>query len=52
MLLVCYKKTVILLSNSVGKTSVAYQFVEGEFLEGYDLTVENSYRKIGDTWQR
>lgn len=25
-----------------GKTSLAHQFVEGEFLEGYDPTVENS----------
>ncbi|XP_029412290.1 GTPase RhebL1 isoform X3 [Nannospalax galili] len=29
-----------------GKTSLAHQFVEGEFLEGYDPTVENTYSKI------
>uniref|UniRef100_A0A667GIJ1 GTPase RhebL1 n=1 Tax=Lynx canadensis TaxID=61383 RepID=A0A667GIJ1_LYNCA len=28
------------------KTSLAHQFVEGEFLEGYDPTVENTYSKI------
>ncbi|XP_040609801.1 GTPase RhebL1 isoform X6 [Mesocricetus auratus] len=28
-----------------GKTSLAHQFVEGEFLEGYDPTVENTYSK-------
>uniref|UniRef100_A0A8C2NEV4 GTPase RhebL1 n=1 Tax=Capra hircus TaxID=9925 RepID=A0A8C2NEV4_CAPHI len=29
-----------------GKTSLAHQFVEGEFLEDYDPTVENTYSKI------
>ncbi|KAL2776467.1 GTPase RhebL1 isoform 2, partial [Daubentonia madagascariensis] len=29
-----------------GKTSLAHQFVEGKFLEGYDPTVENTYSKI------
>ncbi|KAM5249771.1 LOW QUALITY PROTEIN: GTPase RhebL1 [Hipposideros larvatus] len=28
------------------KTSLAHQFMEGEFLEGYDPTVENTYSKI------
>lgn len=35
----------ILGYRSVGKTSLAHQFVEGEFLEGYDPTVENTYSK-------
>ncbi|XP_006884860.1 PREDICTED: GTPase RhebL1-like [Elephantulus edwardii] len=30
----------------LGKTSLAHQFVEGEFLEGYGPTVENTYSKI------
>lgn len=29
-----------------GKTSLAHQFVESEFLEEYDPTVENTYNKI------
>ncbi|XP_052603473.1 GTPase RhebL1 isoform X3 [Peromyscus californicus insignis] len=31
--------------KDVGKTSLAHQFVEGEFLEGYDPTVENTFSK-------
>ncbi|XP_019790057.1 GTPase RhebL1 isoform X3 [Tursiops truncatus] len=46
MPLVRYRKVVILGYRSVGKTSLAHQFVEGEFLEGYDPTVENTYSKI------
>ncbi|KAJ1062455.1 hypothetical protein K5549_016960, partial [Capra hircus] len=33
-------------SGGQGKTSLAHQFVEGEFLEDYDPTVENTYSKI------
>ncbi|XP_011903809.1 PREDICTED: GTPase RhebL1 isoform X1 [Cercocebus atys] len=46
MPLVRYRKVVILGYRSVGKTSLAHQFVEGEFSEGYDPTVENTYSKI------
>ncbi|XP_027805694.2 GTPase RhebL1 isoform X2 [Marmota monax] len=46
MPLVRYRKVVILGYRSVGKTSLAHQFVKGEFLEGYDPTVENTYSKI------
>ncbi|KAL0611581.1 GTPase RhebL1 [Plecturocebus cupreus] len=46
MPLVRYRKVVILGYRSVGKTSLAHQFVEGEFVEGYDPTVENTYSKI------
>ncbi|KAG8509108.1 GTPase RhebL1 [Galemys pyrenaicus] len=35
-----------LLLFPTGKTSLAHQFVEDEFLEGYDPTVENTYREI------
>lgn len=41
----CDYEWVIVLKQSLvlkGKTSLAHQFVEGEFLEGYDPTVENS----------
>nr|XP_042120965.1 GTPase RhebL1 isoform X3 [Peromyscus maniculatus bairdii] len=45
MPLVRYRKVAILGYRSVGKTSLAHQFVEGEFLEGYDPTVENTFSK-------
>lgn len=41
----CKYGWMIVLQQSLvlkGKTSLAHQFVEGDFLEGYDPTVENS----------
>uniref|UniRef100_A0A8D2JG57 RHEB like 1 n=1 Tax=Varanus komodoensis TaxID=61221 RepID=A0A8D2JG57_VARKO len=46
MPLVRYRKVVILGYRSVGKTSLAHQFIDGEFLECYDPTVESTYNKM------
>ncbi|XP_007528604.1 GTPase RhebL1 [Erinaceus europaeus] len=46
MPVVRYRKVVLLGYRSVGKTSLAHQFMEGKFLEDYDPTVENTYSKI------
>ncbi|XP_028929680.1 GTPase RhebL1 isoform X1 [Ornithorhynchus anatinus] len=45
MPLLRYRKVAILGYRSVGKTSLAHQFVDGEFLECYDPTVESTYSK-------
>ncbi|XP_042311794.1 GTPase RhebL1 [Sceloporus undulatus] len=46
MPLVRYRKVVILGYRSVGKTSLAHQFIDGEFLDCYDPTVESTYNKM------
>uniref|UniRef100_A0A2K5QC51 Uncharacterized protein n=1 Tax=Cebus imitator TaxID=2715852 RepID=A0A2K5QC51_CEBIM len=39
-------KLVILGSGGVGKSALTVQFVQGIFLGNYDLTIEDSYRKL------
>ncbi|XP_003223241.2 GTPase RhebL1 [Anolis carolinensis] len=46
MPLVRYRKVVILGYRSVGKTSLAHQFIDGTFLDCYDPTVESTYTKM------
>eukprot|EP01089_Gocevia_fonbrunei_P012208 TRINITY_DN281_c0_g1_i1.p1 TRINITY_DN281_c0_g1~~TRINITY_DN281_c0_g1_i1.p1 ORF type:complete len:191 (+),score=49.53 TRINITY_DN281_c0_g1_i1:126-698(+) len=38
-------KVVVLGSGSVGKSALTVQFVQGQFLEQYDPTIEDCYRK-------
>ncbi|EFA78261.1 Ras GTPase [Heterostelium album PN500] len=39
-------KIVILGSGSVGKSAVTIQYVNGEFVDQYDPTIEDMYRKV------
>ncbi|GAM17904.1 hypothetical protein SAMD00019534_010790 [Acytostelium subglobosum LB1] len=39
-------KIVILGSGSVGKSAITIQYVNGEFIDQYDPTIEDMYRKI------
>ena len=38
---------VVLGSGGVGKSALTVQFVSGRFMEKYDPTIEDFYRKVG-----
>ena len=38
-------KTVVVGDGGVGKSALTIQFLQNEFLEDYDPTIEDSYRK-------
>uniref|UniRef100_A0A8C6VAU7 RHEB like 1 n=1 Tax=Naja naja TaxID=35670 RepID=A0A8C6VAU7_NAJNA len=40
------ERSVLEMQQSICKTSLAHQFVDGEFLECYDPTVESTYNKM------
>ncbi|CAO2635058.1 GTP-binding protein Rheb, partial [Lemmus lemmus] len=40
------RKITILGYRSVGKSSLTIQFVEGQFVDSYDPTIENTFTKI------
>ena len=45
-------KVVVLGSGGVGKSALTVQFVSGHFMEKYDPTIEDFYRKVslGDSF--
>ena len=41
----CIRQVVVLGSGGVGKSALTVQFVSGHFMEKYDPTIEDFYRK-------
>ena len=41
-------KVVVLGSGGVGKSALTVQFVSGHFMEKYDPTIEDFYRKVSN----
>jgi len=39
------RKIAVMGSRSVGKSSLAIQFVQGQFVDSYDPTIENTFTK-------
>ena len=39
-------KLVVLGSGGVGKSALTVQFIQGVFVEKYDPTIEDCYRKV------
>ena len=44
-------KVVVLGSGGVGKSALTVQFVSGHFMEKYDPTIEDFYRKVSRAQQ-
>lgn len=45
-------KIVVLGAGGVGKSALTVQFVQGVYIESYDPTIEDSYRKVTEIDQR
>ena len=45
-------KVVVLGSGGVGKSALTVQFVSGHFMEKYDPTIEDFYRKVSSKLRR
>ncbi|XP_043939716.1 GTPase RhebL1 [Protopterus annectens] len=41
-----FRKIAVLGYRSVGKSSLTIQFVEGQFVDSYDPTIENTFNKV------
>ncbi|KAJ0023759.1 hypothetical protein NQD34_003658 [Periophthalmus magnuspinnatus] len=41
-----YRKIAVIGYRSVGKSSLTIQFVEGQFVDSYDPTIENTFNKL------
>ena len=39
------RKIAVMGSRSVGKSSLAIQFAQGQFVDSYDPTIENTFNK-------